>query len=336
MKCAWLENMMSIETDGWTRPCCAEPSKEARIAHINNGIQAAWNNSKLLELREDLKNGYSKKTRPFCNRCEILESADQPSMRTSTPFATQDRTLKTIQFKMSNKCQLTCAHCGPELSTGWKKFLKITPIASDSFELTDEFLKELGELLPQITCLKFTGGEPFLDPNHWKILDYLKQFNRSHCALQYITNGISPFKPELWKGWKAINCSVSVDGFEESYEWFRRGSSWNELLEGVDRLKKFSNVSINFAMTPYTIQDYHISKNFWGTLGTYLVVHPKHASLLDFPADSIKQLDRYQSIPYADAAKGTNLNFYKSWARMWDTKWNTIGWAEKLFPWMKE
>jgi radical SAM protein with 4Fe4S-binding SPASM domain len=88
MKCAWLENMMSIETDGWTRPCCAEPSKDARIAHINNGIQAAWNNSKLLELREDLKNGYSKETQPFCNRCEILELANQPSMRTSTPFVT--------------------------------------------------------------------------------------------------------------------------------------------------------------------------------------------------------------------------------------------------------
>jgi MoaA/NifB/PqqE/SkfB family radical SAM enzyme len=336
MKCAWIENMMSIETDGWTRPCCAEPSKNARIAHINNGIQVAWQDSKLLELRKNLDVGYSDQTRPFCKRCETLESANQSSMRNSTKFITEDRILKTIQFKMSNKCQLTCAHCGPELSTGWKKFLNITPIVSDSFKVTEEFLTELGELLPQITCLKFTGGEPFLDPAHWKILDYLKKYDRSHCTLQYITNGISPFRVELWEGWKSVNCSVSVDGFQESYEWFRRGATWKELIDGVDNLKKAAEVSINFAMTPYTIQDYHVSKNFWGDIDTYLIVHPKHASLLNFPKNLIEQLDDYQTIPHSASANGTDLNFYKNWAKFWDKKWNTVGWSKDLFWWMKQ
>ena len=335
MKCAWLENYLVVETDGWTRPCCAEPSKEARISHISNGIQSSWNNSKLLQLRNDLSNGYSDQTQPFCRRCEILENNNQSSMRTNTKFITQDRTLKTIQFKMSNKCQLTCAHCGPELSTGWKKFLNITPIASDSFKLTDEFLIELGELLPQLTCLKFTGGEPFLDPNHWKILEYLKQFDRKHCTLNYITNGISPFKSDLWEGWKSVDCTVSVDGFEESYEWFRRGSTWTELINGVSNLKEVSDVRINFAMTPYTMQDYYTAKNYWGDIDTYLVVYPIHASLFKFPRQIIEQLEDYQNIPHVNAANGDNLDFYKNWAKMWDTKWNTIGWSNKLFWWMK-
>ena len=335
MKCAWLENYLVVETDGWTRPCCAEPSKEARISHISNGIQSSWNNSKLLQLRNDLSNGYSDQTQPFCRRCEILENNNQSSMRTNTKFITQDRTLKTIQFKMSNKCQLTCAHCGPELSTGWKKFLNITPIASDSFKLTEEFLIELGELLPQLTCLKFTGGEPFLDPNHWKILEYLKQFDRKHCTLNYITNGISPFKSDLWEGWKSVDCTVSVDGFEESYEWFRRGSTWTELINGVSNLKEVSDVRINFAMTPYTMQDYYTAKNYWGDIDTYLVVYPIHASLFKFPRQMIEQLEDYQNIPHVNAANGDNLDFYKNWAKMWDTKWNTIGWSNKLFWWMK-
>ena len=335
MKCAWLENYLVVETDGWTRPCCAEPSKEARISHISNGIQSSWNNSKLLQLKNDLSNGYSDQTRPFCKRCEILENNNQSSMRTNTKFITQDRTLKTIQFKMSNKCQLTCAHCGPELSTGWKKFLNITPIASDSFKLTEEFLIELGDLLPQLACLKFTGGEPFLDPNHWKILEYLKQFDRKHCTLNYITNGISPFKSDLWEGWKSVDCTVSVDGFEESYEWFRRGSTWTELINGVSNLKEVSDVRINFAMTPYTMQDYYTAKNYWGDIDTYLVVHPIHASLFKFPRQIIEQLEDYQNIPHINVAHGDDLDFYKNWAKMWDTKWNTIGWSNKLFWWMK-
>lgn len=334
MKCAWLENYLVVETDGWTRPCCAETSLDARISHISNGIQSAWQDKKLLQLRNELTSGFSENTRAFCKRCEILESVNQPSMRTSTKFITEDRTLKTIQFKMSNRCQLTCAHCGPELSTGWKKFLNVTPIASDSFKLTDSFLTELGELLPQITCLKFTGGEPFLDPNHWKILEYLKQFDRNHCTLQYITNGISPFRSELWKGWNSIKCSVSVDGHEETYEWFRRGSNWKDLIEGVRNLTEVSDVSINFAMTPYTIQDYHTAKNFWGNIDTYLVVHPIHASLFKFPQLMIEQLENYQNIPHATAAVGNDLNFYKNWATTWDKKWNTVGWSDKLFWWM--
>lgn len=334
MKCAWLENYLVIETDGWTRPCCAETSIDARISHISDGINTAWNNPKLLQLREDLGNGYSDKTRPFCRRCEALESKNQLSMRNNTQFITHDRQLKTIQFKMSNRCQLTCAHCGPELSTGWKKFLNITPIASDSFKLTDNFLKELGDLLPQISCLKFTGGEPFLDPNHWKILEYLKKFDRSHCTLNYITNGISPFNKELWEGWKSVDCIVSADGFEDTYEWFRRGSTWSQLVSGVEHLKTVSNVSLNFAITPYTIQDYHSAKNFWGDIDTYLVVHPKHANLFQFPMRLIEQLENYQTIPHASAATGNNLQFYKNWAEMWDSKWNTVGWSKKLFWWM--
>jgi organic radical activating enzyme len=236
---------------------------------------------------------------------------------------------------MSNKCQLTCAHCGPELSTGWKKFLNITPIVSDGFEITEEFLEELVQLLPQLTSLKFTGGEPFLDPTHWKILDHLKKYDRSHCTLQYITNGVSPFRPKLWEGWKSVNCSVSVDGFQESYEWFRRGAKWIDVVNGVDGLKKYTNVSINFAMTPYTIQDYYAAKSFWGTLDTYLVVNPRHANLLSFPMKEIEQINNYQDIPHALSATGHDTVYYKKWALMWDLKWNTIGWANKLFWWMK-
>ena len=336
MNCNWLENMISIETDGWTRPCCLETSNLARIAPIKNGILAAFNNSKLLQLKEDLKQGYSDKTKSTCSRCEDLEIRNQSSMRMQTAALSPIRELKLLQFKMSNKCQLACAHCGPDRSSGWAKLLNITPHVINSFEVTIEFMKELIELLPQLEVIKFTGGEPFLDPNHWKILEQLKQYDRSHCKLQYITNGISPFKSDLWEGWKSVDCTVSVDGFEESYEWFRRGSTWTELINGVNNLKEISDVRINFAMTPYTVQDYYTAKNYWGSIDTYLVVHPIHASLFKFPQQIIEQLEDYQNIPHLNAARGNDLDFYKNWAKMWDTKWNTIGWSNKLFWWMKQ
>jgi hypothetical protein len=183
LKCGWINNMMSIETDGWTRPCCLEVGKSARISNISDGITAAFNHHKLIQLQSDLNDGYSPKTRQYCYRCEKLESRNQLSMRVTTPIVPGERQLKTLQFKMSNRCQLACAHCGPDKSSTWAKLNNINPHVIESFTVTDSFLNELKELIPQLDVLKFSGGEPFLDPQHWKILDFLKTCDKSHCRL---------------------------------------------------------------------------------------------------------------------------------------------------------
>ena len=339
MKCAWLENMISIETDGWTRPCCLETSNNARVALISQGILNSFNHEKLLSLRDDLKEGFSEKTRHACYRCEHLEVNNQQSMRMTTPLLSKNRELKAIQFKMSNKCQLTCAHCGPTHSSGWAKILNITPHVKTSFTLTDQFLSELAELLPQLEVIKFTGGEPFLDPTHWKILDFLSSYKRDHCELQYITNGISPFRKELWAGWKDVKCSISVDGFEEKYEWFRRGSNWQQLLDNINQLEKSSVVSINYAVTPFTVSDFLKAKEFWSktyTFGYFPIVYPDHCNMLKFPKSYIEQLENYKQIPYTDSCSDTlDIDFFRKWARNSDIQWGTLGHAENLFWWMK-
>ncbi len=339
MKCAWLENMISVETDGWTRPCCLETSNHARVFPISQGILKSFNHKKIITLREDLKDGFSEKTRHACYRCENLEIKNQQSMRITTPFLSEKRELKGIQFKMSNKCQLTCAHCGPDRSSGWAKLLNITPHVKKSFEVTDEFLSELEQLLPQLEVIKFTGGEPFLDPDHWKILEFLDSKDKSHCELQYITNGISPFRSELWKGWKEVNCSISVDGFEKSYEWFRRGSDWRQLLDNTAELEKHSTISINYSVTPYTIFDFLKARDFWSkkyTFGYFPIIYPEHCNMLKFPRSYIEKLPNYKNIPYTDCCSDDgDINQFRRWAINSDIQWGTLGQSEKLFWWMK-
>ncbi len=335
-KCAWVENMMSVETDGWSRACCLEPSIHARISPIKDGIQNAFQSPILLKLRKDLESGFSVDTRPYCGRCEYMENNGQPSMRTSIKQISPERELKLLQFKMSNRCQLTCAHCGPELSSGWAKFNNITPHVLSSFNVTDEFLNELKEILPSLSVLKFTGGEPFLDPNHWKILEGLANVDRRHCELQYITNGLIKPRTELWEGWGRVKCSVSADGFGESYDWFRRGASWSELVECVETLKDHSTLSINFSITPFTFQDYHKAKEFWKfPFSTVPIVYPAHANMFSFPREIADTIPDSQSIPgYQHTTSPGNIEVYKIWANEWDRRWNTIGWAEKLFTWV--
>lgn len=334
-KCAWIENMLSIEPDGYARPCCLETGSSARISHIDDGILNAFNHDKLLKLRSNLEIGFNEYTRPYCFRCESLEVRGEPSLRNTAKFLSERRELKLLQFKLSNRCQLACFHCGPLQSSTWSKKLNITPHVKKALEINDRFLDELAQLLPNLTVIKFTGGEPFLDPDHWKILNFLKQYDRSHCELYYITNGISPVRPELWDGWKEITCSVSVDGFEETYEWFRRGSSWGGIIEGVDKLKNHSRVEINFSITPFTIQDYNKSLSFWGELKPIPIVMPKQASIIEFPKEIIEKIDGYENIPFQGSSTENNLQMYIDWAKRWDSMWDTTGWAEKLYWWVK-
>lgn len=333
--CAWVDNMLSIETDGWTRPCCGETGIPARISHISNGINTAFNHPKLLELKNNLDSeGYTAKTEYACYRCRQIEDAGQPSLRNLTKPLSGTRQLRAIQFKMSNKCQLTCAHCGPERSSGWRKYLGISPHVITAFEVTDDFLLELAELLPNLDHIKFTGGEPFLDPAHYKILEFLANYDRSHCKLVYITNGLIKPRLELWQGWREVESSISIEGHKDTYEWFRRGATWDEINDSVPFIQQHSTASISYSITPWTIQDFDACKNYWRMpINPFAVVYPARSGLKNFPQSIANKY--FPDAPFSELANTAgNLKIYQDFAQEWDTKWNTPGWAEQLYPWL--
>lgn len=333
--CAWVDSMISVETDGWTRPCCGETSTAARISHISQGLSTAFNHPKLLELKHNLDtSGFTDKTDFACYRCSQLESKNQASMRTQTPALANSRQLRAIQFKMSNKCQLTCAHCGPNHSSGWRKYLGISPHVIDAFTVTDDFLLELAELLPNLDHIKFTGGEPFLDPAHYKILEFLASYDRRHCKLVYITNGLIKPKLDLWQGWREIECSISIEGHGDTYEWFRRGATWEEINDSVPFITQHSTASISYSITPWTIADFARSKDYWNMpIYPFAVVYPTRASVNNIPQWVAEKY--WQTQPFAELAQGPGqLDLYKNYAHDWDAKWNTPGWAEQLYPWL--
>lgn len=314
MKCAWINNHLVVETDGVTRPCCLETDKRAQISEISTGILKSFNHKRLLRLEQNLANGYSDKTDPYCRRCRFLEDKGQPSMRTEQPFITEERKLKVLQFKLSNKCQLACAHCDPSLSSTWANLLGVSPKVQHALELTEEFVEELKTIVPTLDELKFTGGEPFLDSTHWEMLEHLKDIDKSNCKLSYITNGLIKPKSELWKGWKEIEFHVSVDGHKDTYEWFRRNGKWDLLVESVNNLSKYGNITIAYSMTPFTVDSLQDAKEFWEyPINETPIVYPTHANLNMFP---------------------DNIDACKEFAKDWDKKWQTEGWSENLYAWL--
>jgi hypothetical protein len=67
------------------------------------------------------------------------------------------------------------------------------------------------------------------------------------------------------------------------------------------------------------------------------VVYPAHASLNLFPRH-IAEIYWDKDLPFFNltTTKLLSLDIYKRWATNWDFKWETIGRAEELFPWLNK
>ena len=56
------------------------------------------------------------------------------------------------------------------------------------FEDKLHFWENLEKLLPYFKRVEFAGGEPLMDPSHYKILDLLSK-NGKNIEIKYATNG---------------------------------------------------------------------------------------------------------------------------------------------------
>ena len=333
MRCGWADNILVVETDGYTRACCTEPRESARIAPVKNGMLQAWQSIKLQQLRKNLETGYSDQTEPYCSRCRELENAGQASLRTGQPLLGDPGELKAVQFKLSNICQLACAHCGPALSSQHNKWRNGGSGVIRSVEDIEPIIRDLREVLPQLEWIKFTGGEPWHDTQHWRILEGIKDLDRSHLELRYISNGLGKPWEHLWEGYKNIRIDISVDGLRSRYDWFRRNSDYERVVRKFEYYNMNYDVKIAWSMTPWTVEDYAEAREIFDNMYTTPVVFPMWANLkmvpqglLALPADT----------PGLNTMKGdaTSLAVLRNWSERWDKRWGTPGWGKQLYPWL--
>jgi sulfatase maturation enzyme AslB (radical SAM superfamily) len=177
--------------------------------------------------------------------------------------------IPTIEIKLNNLCNLKCRMCNPLDSTSWtdweqvEKFykkednflvqkidtlsLKTKPFL-DSFVDTDNWWASFEKLLPYFRRVEFAGGEPLMDPTHYKILDLLAPYG-DNIEIKYATNlttlGINKGRTiyDYWPKFKSVAVNVSIDGIGDSYEYIRSNANWNELVDNIKRIQSIPNIS---------------------------------------------------------------------------------------------
>lgn len=177
--------------------------------------------------------------------------------------------IPTMELKLNNLCNLACRMCHPMDSTSWtdwgeiKEFYKkegniMYAIVEehgleskphlDKFQDNPEWWASLKKLVPHFRRVEFAGGEPLMDPQHYRILDMLAEYG-SQIEIKYATNlsilgkGHHRTVWEYWPRFKSVAVNVSIDGIGNVYEYIRGNAHWTTLVSNIDRIKTIPNIS---------------------------------------------------------------------------------------------
>jgi MoaA/NifB/PqqE/SkfB family radical SAM enzyme len=270
---------LATREDGAIKVCC----RSHPVGFIqNNTLEEIWNNDTMQRIRRQVLND----ERPLeCAPCFNLEDQGVESLRQRhiTGVIPEARInlypntplqeiipfeFPTMEIKLNNLCNLKCRMCNPMDSTSWndwqdvEKFyikednflvkkindlnLKNKPFL-DSFVDTDNWWTSFEKLLPYFRRVEFAGGEPLMDPTHYKILDMLAPYG-DQIEIKYATNLTMLGKSnrtvwDYWPKFKSVAVNVSIDGIGTSYEYVRGNASWAELINNIKQIQTIPNIS---------------------------------------------------------------------------------------------
>lgn len=148
--------------------------------------------------------------------------------------------IEFLEIGFGNYCNLACLSCNSTLSTTWhddelhlnekldSKFNKLQRVISPKLDNIQFNPSE--ETLKTLKIIKFTGGEPMINPEFTKFIDLIcEKGNPEQISLEIYTNcsyiPSNKLTANLIK-FKAIQLNLSIDAQGSANDYIRYGSTW--------------------------------------------------------------------------------------------------------------
>jgi MoaA/NifB/PqqE/SkfB family radical SAM enzyme len=271
---------LASREDGAVKVCC----RSHPIGNIQEEtLEQIWNNDTMQRIRYQVLNS----ERPTeCAPCFNLEDQGVESLRQrhikgeipearinlypNTPLQeVMPFEFPTMEIKLNNLCNLKCRMCNPTDSTSWNDWEQVEEFYDkeknyiadnvrklnlvrkpylDKFEDNPNWWDSFEKLLPYFRRVEFAGGEPLMDPQHFRILDMLKPYGQQ-IEIKYATNGttlgITKGRTihEYWPHFRSVAVNVSIDGIGDVYEYIRGNANFSEVVENIKTIQTIPNVS---------------------------------------------------------------------------------------------
>jgi organic radical activating enzyme len=209
--------------------------------------------------------------------------------------STENVNPKYLEVSFSNSCNFKCAYCLPHISSSWMKELKQhgeyqtqskhhaykyleqtgkMPIMDTSLNpYVHAFWKWWPDLYKDLKNFRITGGEPFMVPDTYKVLDYVSENPNPELSLAINSNlgvekhlidkAVDKIKIIVQKkNVKDITIYTSLDTWGEQAEYIRFGLDLELFKKNLFYvLEKLPEVQISFMCT-YNLLSIATFRNF--------------------------------------------------------------------------
>lgn len=245
-------------------PLLTQIDSQTDIKNIRN--EDEWNN-----IRQSMLDG---EEHPSCRACWHVEKENNVSSYRQTfnnvylkeyEYIKQlesnklyDDELLFIDIRQTNVCNMKCLSCGPVYSSLWgaeeyklnhglkysnnepynKKLLKSGVLCVDNDQFEDYILNNIND----VEQIYFAGGEPMLNPLHWKILEKLDQLQRYNTQIFYNTNLLKlSYKGkhifDYWDKFTNWTAGCSIDAVGPRADYVRTGTKWSTIDKHIKQLQ---------------------------------------------------------------------------------------------------
>jgi hypothetical protein len=274
---------LATREDGAITACC----RSHPIGFIDkDNLETIWNNDTMRRIRKQVLNNERPPECEPCFSLEDqgVESLRQRHITNRIPESrinlypnalnglSEDYSMPfeiaTMELKLNNLCNLKCRMCHPMDSTSWNDWGEIKDYYKregnimyaiveehnlenkpflDKFQDNPEWWNSLEKLLPYFRRVEFAGGEPLMDPQHYRILDMLSRYGHQ-IEIKYATNLSMLGKGsrniyDYWPKFKSIAVNVSIDGMRDSYEYIRGNADYDIMIYNIKEIQNIKNIS---------------------------------------------------------------------------------------------
>ncbi len=296
--CIYPFTHLATKTEGTFKLCCrSEPiSNVQEISAIE-----LWNSKKYKDIRCQMLNGQKPEECQDCWNLESMGTRSMrqralrnfPGSRWSNyshllkqvdPSGHVPYLPKTLELKLSNLCNLKCRMCHPVDSSSWaadwneisdlmkkyntwaydsaeKQNVSRKPLIS-GFQDQEQWWLDFEKMVDSVELVEFAGGEPLMDPLHYRILDLLAR-RADQIKLKYSTNLTTlKFKNssviDYWKKFRGVSIYASVDGINDVYNYIRTGAQFTQIEENLSALQSCQEIIFDEIAVACTIQIYNV------------------------------------------------------------------------------
>lgn len=316
----WKQTTLHLQ-NGMTHSCHHPPAHKVPLEELAVSSDALHNTKFKNEQRQLMREGDRPVECFFCWKAEdaskdtysdrIIKSSDEWATSNFAELAKQDNpTPSYLEVSFGNVCNMRCMYCSPDISSSiWSEFEKFGayPVASSNTlewytaqgkkpirpdepnPYLDAFHDWFPKIVSELKVFRITGGEPLLNANTFKMLDWLADNPQPQLDFAINTNLMVPSESILktanamesmvqHRKLRDVRLYTSVDTHGEDAEYVRHGLNYDKLLrEAHNFLKAAPNVGLTFIVT-HNIFSF---QNFELLLADILAMKKAHISYVE-------------------------------------------------------